>query len=483
MNSEQYAAAFEENFKQYKQEPIALYGLGKNTADILENVKGYSFCVVANEHIGEEFHGYIVKDISEAVKGCNVLIITAINRSIKAIWGRISHQCPDGMLILDMGGRNLRTRGTYDIREYLEKLIENDADKRVAALLSERMRCNDAGRLLLESFYDLGYLLFAPFVILMSEKIQQLARQENAIFLLSARDCFIFHSLLEKIFPQWEIQQKYLYVSRSALSVAQINSTEDIIGILEDTCRVTRGDLVAILQERLGIILEDERLKSYRGNKDEIAFECRELCHRAVLNQREQIKRNACQVRENYCRYVDNLEIPKDRKIYFVDLVTKGSNHQAFRKVTGIDCSLLCLAYRDEVGENIDGDVCSIYEYASRFSSRNLLRYYEMLEIAFSSSEGQLCGIDEQLQPQFSVGTNYAIEPITQMQQGIVDAVRAYFTGNTRRAEELSVRFVDGVLGLLDGYSDKVVALNTGFEYADDFAGHTRINMWDLLVW
>lgn len=467
MNSEQYAAEFERNFMKYKEEQIALYGLGKNTVDILNNIKGYSFCVVSNEHIGEEFHGYKVLSVEEAIKCCKVLIIVAINRSIKTIFNRIEILCPLDMFIFDMGGRNLR-----NIAENKEEVKNFFVHQR-----------NDViGKTSADSYERLGYVFFSPFVILMLEKMKQLAEQQNAFFLLSSRDCYIFHYLFENDFRHWKISQKYLYVSRRALGVSGIKTNEDIKRILTGTCGITRGDLVAILEERLGVEFADERLDAFRGNSGEICPACREICSQVVNSNLEVIKANAFEERQNYCRYVKSLDIPKDKKVFFVDLVTRGSNYRAFRDMTGIDCSLLCLAYRDELGEMSENDICSVYEYASRFSRRYLLHYYEMLEIAFSSKEGQLQSMSPEGKPIYTSNTQYVAVAVEQMQQGIVKAVNEYFQTKRDDAVEYEINLADNILGLLDGLSREKINIREGFTYTDSIMGRTRLNMWDLLI-
>lgn len=452
MDSAQFINAFNEKFNKYKGQKIILYGLGKDTCDILRNIKDYDFCVAGNECIGTELFGYKVYDIKEATRIANICIIVANKRCVDKIFKRISKQCDNSIVILNMCGQRLRLDNSRETKKSMQTY----------------------------SFYELGYNVFSEFAILFMKKIKEISEKEDAFFLFSSRDSFLLYQLLREKYHQMDIKGAYLYVSRRALSIAKIRTDKDIDIIVDDICKLTRGDLSAILQERLGISFDENSFDILQNKNDIITEECRKKVKEIVKNRREEIKKNAKSERVRYCKYIDELKIPDSKKLYFVDLYTKGTNCKAFIDITDIKCELLCLAYKDELNQAMMTEYSAIYEPISKFSSRNICRYYELLEIAFSSEEGQLKYMDEALKPVFSDGTHYPVAPLRQMQAGIKDAVKAGYIRDGWKMN--SVGQADKKLEILPELSLANEKIRDGFYYTDMYAGYREINMWDTLV-
>lgn len=413
---------FEKNFGKWKNKTVALYGLGNSTKDILENIKGYSFIVVADVDIGEFFFGKKIYSIQEAVKNCSIVIVVALPKSVNIIYDRINGYC-DNVKILNLAGKILNKEDdSYNVKEYINQYAFSKEDKLLAEILSKYMKFDENGKIFMDSFEDLGKIVFSAIFILCLEYLNKIFLEDNAFIVFSSRDCYLFSKVYKTLFGEDFNNCIYLYTSRRALTVPNISDEADIRNILEDIGRFSRGRYDLLVSERLGTDVRDVFENEHTTNKNITE----NIKKNIILRDKEKIIKNAKLEKENYKKYLQGYDLKKHKNLYFVDLVTSGTNYRAFMKLIDRECNLVCLGYKNST-EKSNRKIFSILGNIDIFSSLNTAKYYQLLEIAFSSTEPQVKCFDTTGKKIFERNTMYNGEAIILMQKGILKIVKEYF--------------------------------------------------------
>jgi predicted HAD superfamily hydrolase len=131
--------AFKENFLDYKDKKIVIYGIGNNTKIIVDEFKEYNIIGLMDGYkTGENIFGKKVLSYNEVLKvEVDIIIIVARSSSIKIIYKRISEFCSNnGILVFDINGNDLEStlnltiedNRYFDVNEseLKKKIIEND---------------------------------------------------------------------------------------------------------------------------------------------------------------------------------------------------------------------------------------------------------------------------------------------------------------------------------------------------------------------
>lgn len=112
-DSEQYAVAesFQEGMAPFRQEPLVLYGTGKNTQAVLELANGFHIVGLLDQNagnIGKAVYGKYVLSLDEAAAVSKKIVIIARNAVVPIIYHRIrSFAAEKGISIYNYAGRLL----------------------------------------------------------------------------------------------------------------------------------------------------------------------------------------------------------------------------------------------------------------------------------------------------------------------------------------------------------------------------------------
>lgn len=107
---EKVITEFKQNFSKYKDEKIAIYGLGKNTENLLNHIRDYTIIALMDEvRIGQTVFGLPVISCEEAYNmGIRKIIIIAREANVPIIYHRIFNVCSKlGIAIYDLHGNKL----------------------------------------------------------------------------------------------------------------------------------------------------------------------------------------------------------------------------------------------------------------------------------------------------------------------------------------------------------------------------------------
>lgn len=523
MEKERIFHLFDNGFTRYKNVPIALYGLGINTKYLLEEAKEYNIIgIAANERIGEIVYEHKVMPI-EAIPGKGeIIVIIAQAKSIKTIYERIKHIENSGVEIYDIYGKKLKNyyneespkmgsclpfesvsvmsayeRILYSSVANVVKHAVNKCDCTILHLFSSKAFKNPLslvesnGRLKIDNMYELGYYCFAPITVkFLTWLVSELENVENSIILFSSRDGYLLfklYQLLKGKNPELKLPEaKYFYISRRAATVACIQKESDIVDIVTSVLSLSMGSLRQILEQRLGIALDNydpilnRSLTEILGEKDKNRIVGK------VLEYKTKILTSATVERMNYLKYLQSIDFNSNNNICFFDLYTRGTNVTKLGYLLDKDIKLFCYAVKDFPNEYIH----STSKYESMFDSTNMMsgecfrRGYQLFEIVYASPEGQLGCFDKDGVPQFIENSQYNHSYIKEAQKGILAFINDLDACDDKwYRNEFSLAMTDFMSGMMaQRYSVVSPEIHNGFIYQDSFSSDETINIWDRIV-
>jgi len=109
------AEAFQQGMAPFKQEPLVIYGIGKNTPAVLALTEGFTFAGLLDQdpaNIGRTVYGKRVLSLEEAAAASKRIVIIARASLVPVIFRRIKAFTGDhGITVYDCGGRLLGNGG------------------------------------------------------------------------------------------------------------------------------------------------------------------------------------------------------------------------------------------------------------------------------------------------------------------------------------------------------------------------------------
>lgn len=127
--------SFESNFEAYKDEPIVIYGLGKNTKIILDNCRDYNIMgLMDGIRTGECVWGYPILS-NEEVKSAGVrrIIILATAANVPIIYRRIRNFCIENdIAVFDINGTVIGMEEEYRVPAQYYELTEEKLNSLIA---------------------------------------------------------------------------------------------------------------------------------------------------------------------------------------------------------------------------------------------------------------------------------------------------------------------------------------------------------------
>ncbi|WP_338588693.1 hypothetical protein V6669_27305 [Paenibacillus sp. Y5S-9] len=449
------------------------------------------------------------------VENCECLISNEIRKTTRdgSIYKYFNEIAGTGKK-MHIGNRNVDKVRNYNIEAiYLATSYELWSKSSIRYILPKAITLNDSillgvlaskafndpfvlssskGKMEINNLYELGYYCFAgltvKFLTWLTEKYRF---NHNAVILFASRDGYLLHQLYEKIRSQQVDlglpEGIYFYISRRAVNVACIHSEKDIANIVRSVLDLSRGKLNQILGQRLGIDFDpkDEILNS-ELNTIQDTQESDQIIER-VLEYKQLILSNALKERVNYFKYIDLVLQNKyndDREVYFFDLFTKGTSFHNLKKLLS-DMKLICFDVKDAPNEYISNldEIQRLFGDAgeARFSFQ---KFYQLFEVAYASSEGQLKCFDEKGNPQFIKSSEYNHNEIIALQRGVQDFIADLeYLNESWYLQPINLGMVDSFSEMMDVKRTIMSpTLSKGFAYYDSFASEETMNIWENMI-
>lgn len=179
------------------------------------------------------------------------------------------------------------------------------------------------GESIIKHYYDFGYAVLGPVILKYLLWIIKMAKEEKngEVLLFAAREGYYLQKLYnifkEKLNLPDNIEDHYLYISRRAVTVQNINTIQDVREIME---KDYHGSLREVLYYRL----------NYKGDnfEDEIIYLPQDIdkVMKVVEDNFDEILENAQKERKDYLDYIDSLNINfENKKVTMLDLGYAGT--------------------------------------------------------------------------------------------------------------------------------------------------------------
>lgn len=334
--------------------------------------------------------------------------------------------------------------------------------------------------------YDLGYCIIGPIVCdYMRWVAKKALENKNDKLLFLAREGYLFNNVFEVMKKNCpvlkDIQGEYLYASRRAMTVCNINTEEDI----QDCLTIMyEGTLSKLMSSRFGIMLDNsiEDCKIFLPDDSAKVMNIIKPMIKDVISssQRE---------RENYLSYYGKV-VSNSKRCATLDIGYAGTIQYFLSKFTkdtydgyyfATDNKLLPLRIE---GNTISGRYIEKDEIQPA-SSSYIHRYSLLLETVLTSMDNQFMFIDEKMVPHFrSEDSGISKDMIRKIHQGALDYANKLFDllkniaiiqeSNKLVYEEIMRMSVEENL-LTDELKDK-------FILEDNFCTDKEINVFKRLI-
>jgi len=332
------------------------------------------------------------------------------------------------------------------------------------------------GRLLVDTPRELGYVflgaLYTEFVLWLKKMAEAKGIEQ---LLLPARDGYLIARMLaqEENLPFVPV---YFKASRRAVSVAAIESEDDIRLLAQRGFQGTLGDL---LQNRFGIVPREDDIQKDREVK------CADSCESVdyALSYKREIFQRARQERDAYLAYLENvLTLGKQRKRAVFDFVASGTVQYFLKKLLGTELYGLYFATMNhpDAHYHLERDIASAYGNICSYHSKNqVAKHYLFLESIMVDGFPTLRCM-ENGEFVYEAGEDGYFSVVQEVQEGILR-----FQRDMREMWELvpdqgdERTFADELFGtLFDGSCQISQALKECFSNDDSFNGVEPYRVW-----
>ena len=304
------------------------------------------------------------------------------------------------------------------------------------------------GKVELKCLEDLSWLCFLPFVMEYLQYIVQTVHQEkDAVLLFVSRDGWFFQKVYAVFAKRFKLPPSlYFYASRQAAYGVMVEQEADIDLLLDYLLQGAEQEMKYQLEyvfqvpfpEAAGLTFGEavqqwgeDGVRSFVKAKSQIIFKKQE------------------KQRRNYFKYLQSLHLERYKKIYCIDLQTKGTVAYALGKMLHRSVDLIAV-----------GGCSMIQRFVPEADRRHLMfgvlssispmyLWSVLVEVLCASHEGQLAGFAEDGRPVFVPNTKYQAEMLDHMQKGLLDGM-ADFPQDDWMMGKLSERFCCQMLDLLD---------------------------------
>lgn len=348
-----------------------------------------------------------------------------------------------------------------------QRLLSHEADSPAAlgAFVASRFASPFAlhqtrGLLPVDGPFELGRDFIGPLIDFWLEWLRrELIGSNIARMLFPARDGYLIYRLYELLREKEQTLPPGVYfkASRRAVTVASIRSEADAFHLAD---RVFHGTTRAFFAQRFGIDVADE---TPWENGSERASEM-------LSRQMQHLLQNAAEERENYLRYLAELELPCGGTCGFFDFAAGGTVQHFYEQLTkscvkGYYFATMNLPnafYRE-------GDIAAPFGNITSYGDNPLAEGYLMLESVLTDPDTTLTRIGTDGKPVFRTGKNTTWPVMEQVQNGICDYVQRRIAHAERPADRETALAIWKLL--FDGSCAVLDSLREAFRHEDGYDG------------
>ena len=284
------------------------------------------------------------------------------------------------------------------------------------------------------SLHDLGYGIIGPLLLKFVQYIKDISKDYDEILFFS-REGYYLEKIYQKLYPD-DNRIKYFLISRRAITVANIQSKEDIMKIFNTNYQ---GSIKKLFYHRLGVYLD---------NIDDIEVCCPNhngIVEKYVDDNLETILKNANRERENYLKYIYKKINNINSRILVVDLGYSGTSQYELSKFIDKKIDGAYFIVSDNLKPlSLGCKVFSCYNnviYDNSFDNNPLGKYSLILESFLTSPDGQLVCFNENSSPKFLYESRKReiIKLLDKIYDGIIDFIDDYLSINNKNINEINI--------------------------------------------
>lgn len=274
-----------------------------------------------------------------------------------------------------------------------------------------------------------GYSVLGPIFLQFTLWLNKISKDYDEILFFSREGYY-----LQKIYNliNNEKKSKYFYISRRAITVANIFEERDILNILNT---FYKGSLKNLFLNRLGIYIYDEIDIEIELPRDI------SLVKEYIKKYSHNILENAKYERKNYLNYIKNT-IDINKKILAVDLGYSGTAQYELSKFLNKKIDGAYFVVSDNLKPLSLG--CKVFScfndiiYDESFSNNPIGKYSLFLEAFLTSPDGQLISFDEYGIPNFLYEGKKNMEYFDIIFEEISEFIKDYSLLNTKDLEDIN---------------------------------------------
>lgn len=275
--------------------------------------------------------------------------------------------------------------------------------------------------------YEFGYAVMGPvclnYVLWLIKEARMLKSKKILFF---SREGYVLYKLYESLMPYIDekTDAEYVYVSRRALAVASILNEEDIEAPLDI---YYEGKLSNLMEKRYGINIKDQRDEDIKlpDNKAKVL--------KYIQPYKNEIQKKAKSERENYKKYMLKVleNIDDKESVTVADIGYSGTIQYYLSKVQnrGFDGRYMATDEKKKPLQ-LDGNTIKGFyidnDSEQELSKSNIHRYHLLLESILIAPDGQLTGINENMEPVFEEKNLLYDKNIEEIHKGITDYAKEY---------------------------------------------------------
>ena len=314
------------------------------------------------------------------------------------------------------------------------------------------------GKVKINTYRKLAHV-FSPITVLFEKFIKDCSKKYD-LLLFPSRDGYFLFELYKKLVKSNNryTPAKYFYASRSGVGSAIIKNEQDIIECCKRLWMNHEQNVKLFLENQFQI-----RVGSFfDASLEEILhYHTREEVEKKILEYKNEILTKSSINRQNYKKYIDALDVNTSKKIAVIDIVTHGSLVKGISDLIENDIDLIALGTSSIPNINVSdlNRINSIYGNVNKeinghmASVSELSELHLLLEIIYSSREGQFLKFDDSINPVFLDDSKYDSILLDKLQSEMVDVMRGY---NNKRIYDVEKDFALDISSIAMGDSSCV---------------------------
>lgn len=404
--AEQEWCFFKENFVDFTDKKIVLYGVGRGTANLVSKNDVFEIVGLMDKdqtNVGIVMYGLPVLSLKEAEKRADMIIISAPETYWRLIYKRIQEsKIPVYFRNGEKAYIKEKQQLTLEmIQEKLEELSVDNLSNEIVNHITKKLidkdyiKKDNYDRLAYNSYFSFGYCLWGPIVYVFCEWLYLMSQKKDidSLFFLS-RDGYLLQKDYDFFVTKNKLleapKSKYLLSSRRIAMVASIESEQDYCEWVKFPFS---GTFSEYMWNRFMIDIEKDE---YSKERIQMPHDNQKVClwmRKYKKEIRDSIKRD----RDLYRKYVNNMGLSEKSAI--VDIGYTGNIQKKLSQI--IEKSLkgfyfVCdLSRENHCLKNNELYSCFQDEQDYKANGTCIYRRPQLLESMFTAPYGMVMTLDE----------------------------------------------------------------------------------------